>query len=322
MTIDSEMLLERRKVRGKLLTWRVAAVVLGILLILVLVIQDEKQGSPFGKDQIARVQVAGMILDDKKQQKLLQELADNKRVKAVLLDINSPGGTTTGGEALYLSIREVAKKKPVVAVFGTVAASAAYMAGLGADHIVTRGSTITGSVGVLMQWPDVTDLMGKVGVTMEELKSGRLKATPSPFRRDDPANLAPMRELVQDMFDWFVGLVEERRKLDPASVPGLVEGRVYTGRRAVELGLADAIGGQDEAVAWLEKEKKLEKDLPVVEHEPRKDLSASLFSSALSQFGGWLGIDWLSRLSPLASPFNSGVQQGLMSVWAPAGMKQ
>ena len=175
-----------------------------------------------------------MMPNSKNFSKILKE---SDEVKAVVLRINSPGGTTTGGEALYLRIRELADKKPVVAVFGTVAASAAYMAGIGADHIVTRGSSITGSVGVIVQWPDVSDLMGKLGINMQELKSGKLKATPTPFKRASKEDLGPMTELVDDTFKWFIALVVERRKIKVSDVPGLVDGRVYTGRQAVKLAL-------------------------------------------------------------------------------------
>lgn len=325
MTVESEMLVERRQVRQRLTLWRVLAVIFGLFALLALVVKGGGEGSVHA-DHIARVTISGMILDNAKQQKLLKELQDSDKVKAVVLRINSPGGTTTGGEALYLRIRELAEEKPVVAVFGTVAASAAYMAGIGADHIVTRGSSITGSVGVIVQWPDVSELMGKIGIQMQELKSGKLKATPSPFKPASKEELGPMTELVEDTFKWFINLVATRRKIDVADVPGLAEGRVYTGRQAVKYGLADEIGGEDEAIAWLVKEKEIDKELPVVARKPEVELLfnplTSSMASMVQSLANQLGLGRVSSLfftqnglMSLEGGVGLNASNGLMSVW-------
>jgi protease-4 len=315
MSLESELIIARRRLVQRLGLWRIAAVLLGLALLLVLAVQGESDG--VGKKQVARVEVSGLITDDLKLQKLLKKLAKSDKVKAVVLRIDSPGGTTAGGEALYLRIRELSEKKPVVAVFGTVAASAAYMTGLACDRIFTRGSSITGSVGVLVQWPDLTDLMTKLGVNYEELKSGPLKATPNPFKRDDPKNYEPMRELVKDTFDWFVGLVKERRNVDVAAIPGLKDGRIYTGRQAVAYGLADEIGGEDEAIKWLEREKGIEKDLPVVDQESESAFSFSPLSSMAAALAGRLGLTGLAALLGPLDGVRHGSSNGLMSLWRP-----
>ena len=167
---------------------------------------------------------------------------------AVIFFINSPGGTTTGGEALFEGIRELAKVKPVVGQMGTVAASAAYITGLATDYIVARGNTITGSVGVIFQWPDVSQLLDKLGVKMNEIKSGPLKANPSPFQPVDEAGKAAAEQMVAESQRWFVGLVTSRRGIDTASIAGLEQGRVYSGREALTHKLIDQIGGEAEAV--------------------------------------------------------------------------
>ena len=321
MSVESEMLVERRHVRQRLTLWRMLAAGFAIFALLVLLVKGSSDGS-IHSDHIARVNISGMILDNARQQKLLKDLKSDDEVKAVVLRINSPGGTTTGGEALYLRIRELAKEKPVVAVFGTVAASAAYMAGIGADHIVTRGSSITGSVGVIVQWPDMSDLLGKLGINMEELKSGKLKATPTPFKKASKEDLGPMKELVEDTFKWFIDLVIERRKLKLADVPGLAVGRVYTGRQAVKFGLADEIGGEDEAVSWLEKEKKIDKDLPVLRRKMETELSFNPLTAMLHNLSMRLGLQKYSSLlqfknSLLSLQGGLGVDasNGLMSRW-------
>ena len=156
MTLQAELLVDRRKLKRKLASWRLIALLISIVAIGALAAQSESVISAFGlKPHIARVTISGMIRDDRKQQELLEKLGKSKRVAAVILRINSGGGTTTGGEALYEAIRRLSEKKPVVSVFGTVAASAAYMIALASDHIVSRANTITGSVGVVVQWPEL-----------------------------------------------------------------------------------------------------------------------------------------------------------------------
>jgi len=247
--LETETVLDRRRLRRQISFWRVVAVLAVVLAVgAFLAVRDT---SFLERRQIARVAIDGMINDDRDMQRLLRRIGEAKHVQGVILAINSPGGTTTGGEALFEGLRRLAEKKPVVAQFGTVAASAAYIAGLAADHIVARGNTITGSVGVIVQWPEVAGLLDKLGVKINEVKSGPLKATPSPFQPTDERGRALTQEMVADGQRWFLGLVASRRNLDPASVPGLTDGRIYSGREALRLKLVDEIGGEVEAVRWL-----------------------------------------------------------------------
>jgi protease IV len=171
MSLETEALLDRRRLRRSMSFWRAAAVLAGVVAIAVL--GFFATGRSGGPRQIARVSIEGMITENRDQLTLLRKLARNQNVAAVILYVNSPGGTTTGGEALFEAIRDVAERKPIVAQFGTIATSAAYIAGLATDHIFARGNTITGSVGVIFQWAEVSDLLGKLGVKMNEVKSGR-----------------------------------------------------------------------------------------------------------------------------------------------------
>ena len=217
MAFETETVLDRRRLRRRLSLWRALAVIAALagLRRSSSSRPPKAPASPSGR-QIARVSLEGIITENRDQLKLLKQLADDKQVVAVILFINSPGGTTTGGEALFEAIRELAKVKPVVAQLGTVAASAAYIAGLATDHIVARGNTITGSVGVIFQWPEVSQLLDKLGVKMNEIKSGPLKANPSPFQPSTrPARRQPSRWWRRSQ-RWFVGLVASRRGIDTA----------------------------------------------------------------------------------------------------------
>ena len=183
MALDADTMVERRRLRRKLSFWRIFAFVIAVIAILAVAGIGAKDS--FG-EQIARVPITGVISDDWSQREFLRKLGETERVKAVILAINSPGGTTAGGEALYEAIRKLSGKKPVVATIGTVGASAAYLAAIAADRVIARETSITGSVGVLFQWANFKELADKVGVDMRVVKSDPLKAEPSPFNEDTP----------------------------------------------------------------------------------------------------------------------------------------
>src|SRR5262245_31984474 len=278
MTVEIDTVLDRRRLRRRLTLWRTLAVVALVLALFALGASGD-QWSTFGTKQIARVAISGTITEDREQLELLKKIGDSDNAAALLVFVNSPGGTTTGGEALFAALREVAKKKPVVAQFGTVAASAGYIVGLAADHIVTRANTITGSVGVLIQWPEVSQALDKLGVKFNEIKSGDLKAVPSPFEPLNEEGQKVTKSMIDEGFRWFLGLVEQRRGIKADAIPGLTRGRVFTGREAVQLKLAVSIGGEDEAVEWLRKERNIDKSLKVVDWKPQTETSLGLFSS-------------------------------------------
>ena len=172
-----------------------------------------------------------------------------------MLTIESPGGTTAGSELLFDELRRLAAKKPVVAVVGTMAASGAYIAALGADRIFAKGNSIVGSIGVLIEFPNFSGLLDKIGVKLEAMKSSPLKATPNPMEPTSEATRAAMAALVADSFDWFKSLVKDRRHLSDDELAQVDDGRVFTGRQGVPLKLVDAIGGEREAIAWLERRR-------------------------------------------------------------------
>ena len=322
MSSEIETVLDRRRMRRSLATWRGAAIAaLALAAGALLFGREDRLSGLLGEQQIARVVVEGTITDDRDQLLLLKKIGEADHVKGVVLFVNSPGGTTTGGESLYEALRQLSAKKPVVAQFGTVAASAAYIAGLGTDHIVARGNTITGSVGVLAQWPEVSQLLDKLGVKMNEVKSGELKASPSPFKPMDEASRAVMQSSIDDGFKWFLGLVESRRGIKAADVPGLVDGRIFSGREALSHKLIDEIGGEGEAVKWLEQNKGLAKDLKVIDWRPETSASWG-FSSSVGGFLTGLGLAGgaaeLRRLLTVVPGFDGVGLDGLVSVWHPS----
>jgi protease-4 len=247
---------------------------------------------------------------------LLDKVGKSSQVRAVILDINSPGGTTTGGEAIYDAIRRLAEKKPVVAVCGTLATSAAYIVALATDRIFVYGNTITGSVGVIFQWADVSELMRTLGVKVEEVKSGPLKAVPNPFEPTDEKGRALAAEMVQEAKVWFVDLVAKRRSLAPEAVPGLTDGRVYSGRQAVALKLVDQIGDERDAKKWLQKERDVAPGLYVVEWKPKAE-SGGILGWLFGSIASGLGISAANFIS-LFGQVSEGLRlDGLVSLWHP-----
>ena len=200
----------------------------------------------------------------------VRQIGDDASAKALILRIDSPGGTVVGGESLYRHLRAVAEKKPVIAVLGEVAASGGYMVALAADHIVAREGTLTGSIGVIMQTTDITGLLAKLGIEAEAIKSGPLKAVPSPVERLTDEGRAATRRLVDDMYQMFTAMVAERRGLPLPRAIELADGRVYTGRQARAAGLVDSLGGEEEARAWL-AERGISRRLPSRKIEIERD---------------------------------------------------
>lgn len=318
MTQETEGILDRRRLRRKLGLWRTLAIIAGILFVgAMALISSGGAERLVQKSQIARVTLEGMITEDRKTIQLLKKLAEADHVKGVIVFVNSPGGTTTGGEAVYQGLRDIAAKKPVVAQFGTIAASAAYMAGLGTDHIVARSNSITGSVGVLMQWPQVTGLLDKIGVKMNTVKSGNLKAEPSPFSELDEENRTLFNQMIDESQHWFLSLVRERRKIDTSTVPGLEAGRVYSGREALAYKLVDEIGGEGAAVKYLVEKRKVPANLEVKDWKPKTDLDWP-FPNALASYMIQVVGSLLGNVGKNLSPLPASGLEGLISLWQPS----
>jgi len=283
--------------------WRVVALLLAIIAVLALA---GRFAASIGGDQIARISITGTISSDRDRAELLKKLADNDNIKAVIVDINSPGGTTAGGEELFEGLGALRAKKPVVAVIDELGASAAYMTAIGADRIFARRLSIVGSIGVLFQTFNAGKLLDTIGVGTEKIASGPLKAEPDFDKPMSPEVRAALTSLVTDSFNWFVDIVADRRGIARPDALALADGRILTGRQALDDKLIDAIGGETEAIAWLESEKKIAHDLPVVTRYP-------LPQSGFPGIGKWLGSQ--ARAAVGLNPDGPVVLDGLVSLW-------
>ncbi|MCB1547554.1 MAG: signal peptide peptidase SppA [Hyphomicrobiaceae bacterium] len=320
MTLETEAILDRRRLKRSISVWRILAIVAGAVALLAVIIPTASpSGGWLPTKQIARVEISGLITEDRDLLTLLKRLAKDKSVEAVIVSVNSPGGTTVGGEAVFEALRELAKTKPVVAVFGTIATSAAYIVGLATDRIVARGNTITGSVGVIFQWAEVSQLLEKLGVKMHEIKSGALKANPSMFQPLDPAGRKIAEQMVQESQRWFLGLVKSRRGIDAAAVPGLQEGRVFSGREALGHKLIDEIGSEAEAIRWLEEKRGVTKSLKIVDRKAKRAAQWSWLRGATAYLLSLLGPAGERIAQFLVDERGWGLTRldGLLSVWQP-----
>ncbi|MGQ0664255.1 MAG: signal peptide peptidase SppA [Pseudomonadota bacterium] len=300
---DPDTLVDRRRLKRQISLWRGLAILacLGIVAAGI-----GRWGWLLGEEHLARLGVSGIIVDDPARSRALAALARDRNAKALLVHIDSPGGTVVGGESLFREIRAVAANKPVVAVMGEVATSGGYMAALAADHLVAREGTITGSIGVFMQTADITGLLAKLGITAEAIKSAPLKAVPSPLEELTVEGRAALKSVIDDSFAMFVDMVAERRGVARQRALELADGRVYTGRQAKTAGLLDAIGGEREAREWLAS-KGVGRELPMRELKIEREDQwwRDLVSSALRVLSGKT---YLSERLAL---------DGLVTVWHP-----
>lgn len=311
--MDQSAIADRRQLRRKLTFWRVAAILVAAVALFAAIASSWPTSSI--EDHIARVSISGIIQDDQELLERLDRIAKNNRAKALVVSITSPGGTTYGGEVVFKALRKVAEKKPVVSDVRTLAASAGYMIATAGDTIVAGESSITGSIGVIFQYPQLKELMDKIGVSLDEVKSAPLKAEPSPFHPASEEAKAMIRRMVDDSFAWFVDLVADRRKLPREEVLKLADGSIYTGRQALNVKLVDKLGGEDAIRDYLQT-RDVKRSLPIVDYEkPRR---SSLFGFGLD------GANWLKGLlgtgiDPSEVIEKLGGQKlfldGLVSVW-------
>ena len=272
----------RRRLKRRLTFWRIVALLL-LIGIGVWIFTDWQSDTP--RDHIARLDVTEIIVENDRRHNALDHILHDPSAKALIVYINSPGGSTYGSERLYKALRRVSEEKPVVAVIGTVGASGGYLTALAGDRIFAGESSIVGSIGVIVQLTEISELMKKVGVSAPAITSGELKGEPSPFKPISEAGRENLQAMVSATYDWFLGLVTDRRPIAEEDARKLADGRIMIGLIAVENGLIDEIGGLEEAKRWLESERDVPAGLPLrtVDYSEPKPLIARLFSEMMGK---------------------------------------
>jgi protease-4 len=306
MSLESDLLIDRSRLKRRLNFWRGATI---LAVIVVALIAVARTGAQLGRNHVARVAITGFISDDRKVTNAIRDVATDDSARALLVYIDSPGGAVAGGEALHAAISAVAEKKPVVAVMGGTAASAGYMIAVPATRIFAREGTLTGSIGVILETGEASGLLRMLGISTDAITSGPLKDQPSFVKPMTEQGRAVLHDLVMDMYDQFVTMVATGRKMDPDRVRALADGRAYTGRQALKLGLIDAIGGEKEARDWLASERGIATSVPM--RDVRSGgLMERAFGSDPDEAVGWVMKTVLSQWLRL---------DGALSLWHPDG---
>lgn len=263
----------------------VAAVILvvGIAAVLGVLGADEEGDRLLGAPEarIGVVALEGPITSSEKIVTFIRKLREDDSVKAVVLRVNSPGGAFGPSQEIYMAVKKLQAVKPVAASFSAVAASGGYYAACPAGRIFANPGTITGSIGVMTQLANVSDLLGKLGVSFESLTTGGLKDAGTPFKPLTPDQRAYLEGLIKDLNKQFSGDVARERKLKPDAIAVIADGRAMTGLRAKALGLVDALGGQEDAVDYLKERTGLTGDVPLLKGPKKPSGLSALFSSSL-----------------------------------------
>ncbi len=203
-----------------------------------------------GGDKVAVIKIIGGIYDPQPILEQLEKIEENSSVKAVVLRLETPGGSVAASQEIYRKLASLRDELeiPIVASMGNIAASGGYYVAMGADTIIANPGTITGSIGVIFSIPQYYELFEKIGIGSEVIKSGRFKDTGSPFRSMNDAEKDYLQALIDDSYEQFIETVAEERNLDIEKVKLLADGRVFTGRQAKKQNLIDILGGYDDAI--------------------------------------------------------------------------
>ena len=294
MSLEADLLAERRRLSRRVSLWRALAV-LGVIAALAVIFGRGDMGGLASGEHVLRLRIEGVITEDRRLLEVIEEARTDSSARAMLVVIDSPGGSMAGGEALHGALKRFAEKKPIVALMGGTAASAGYMIAMPAQHVLAREATVTGSIGVLLQSFDISELMARLGVRPDILATGPFKAQPNPFQPLTDQGRAEMMRVLEDLHGQFIAMVVAGRRMDEARVRPLADGRVFTGRQALGLGLIDAIGGEAEARAWLAAQRDVPEALPVRDLEPRdrveKFLNRYVGSLVKTLMAEWFGVD-------------------------------
>jgi protease-4 len=322
MSLESDVIVDRRRLRRKLSFWRVASALIAIVAVVAVGVYATPSGRKLtGASAIERVNIEGLIRSDQNRVEALERLGKSS-APAVIVHINSPGGTTAGSEQLYDALMRLKAKKPMVVVVEGLCASGGYIAALASDHIVAQQTALVGSIGVLFQFPNFTDLLKTVGVKVEDVKSSPLKAAPNGYEPTSPEARAALDALVKDSYAWFRTLVQNRRGMDGAQLDKVADGRVFTGRQAIGLKLIDQLGDEKTAIAWLVSAKNVKPDLPVRDFRLSPRFGDMTFlRTAASVTLDVLGLSTIARQVEQAGVVRAVDRLGLdgmLALWEPA----
>lgn len=300
---------ETKGYRRRLFFWRTISF---ITVAIIVYLSFENQEKSSSNDYIANYNISGLLISADEIIEDLEELKSNNEVNSIIISVDSPGGTTVSAEEIYLKLKEVSLVKPTAIVMRNIATSGAYLLSLGGDVIFSRENTITGSIGVLLQWARVDEALSKLGIEVNEVKSGKLKAEPDFFGEIDEEAQQVTKEIIDETFEWFIRIVKVERNLNPSEIYTISDGRIFTGRQAIELNLVDEIGDKNDAKIWLVENKEIDSNSPIIDYGKSK--KPSFIELSLANIMDYFNIStpYTGRIRSNLSLVNNG---GLQSVW-------
>jgi len=213
-------------------------------------IQSGRSGNVIGRaggDRVGVVEVTGVIADSKTTLRELREFGEDPRIRAIVVRIDSPGGAVGPSQEIFEAMRRMQKRKHVLSSMGSIAASGGFYIAMGGEKVFANPGTLTGSIGVISEFPNVSGLLKWAGVDMRTITAGKLKDAGSPFREMTSEERSYFQSMLEDVHGQFIGAVAESRKLPAEEVRKVADGRVFTGRKAKDLKLVDELGGLQDA---------------------------------------------------------------------------
>ena len=235
------------------------------------------RGEVLARGNIGLVEIKGTLTRSEELVDWIEKLRKNRRIKGILVRVDSPGGGVVAAQEIYEALRRAAQEKPVVVSMGALAASGGYYVALAGSPIVANPGTITGSIGVILEYPVIKELLDRLGIRMEVIKSSEHKDIASPFRPLTPKERALLDSVIQDTYDQFVQAVVEARGLPRDSVLKVADGRILTGRQAYAYGLVDTLGTFQDALEILKEKAGIQRAVLVKRKKRRPGLLDLLF---------------------------------------------
>lgn len=269
-----------------------------LLFFLTILIALLQRNIPVG-EKVALVRIEGPIIDSKNTIDEIKDYTKDSSIKAIILRIDSPGGAVAPSQEIYEEVRKAATKKPIVVSMGSVAASGGYYIASPATRIIANPGTLTGSIGVIMEIPNIEGLMNKVGIKTEVIKSGRHKDIASVFRGRSKEEREILQAVLNDVHEQFITAVAEGRKMLPDDVRKVADGRIFTGKQALKIGLVDELGNLEDAIKVASRLAGVKGEPKIVTKKERFsliDLLRGQFPKELTELFPTLRIKYL--LSP------------------------
>ena len=273
-----------------------------IITILILLVVTASLQFHQKENFIAKITVEGIIKDRNDILEQLNNLDADEKVKGLITVINSPGGTYVGSKEIHESIKNLSKKIPTVAYMREMATSGGYLVSLSSDRIFGNEATITGSIGVILQTANISQLLDKLGINPVIIKSGDLKAVPNPAEEIDAEKLNYLKDIIQKMQKEFLNLVKKNRDISNSTIELVSDGRIVTGKQAKDLKLIDAVGTENDALSWLRQEAGLGDDVKVKDLSIQNDIT-KVFN--------------LNFLKKKINYLNQNFYNGFIAIWTP-----